>query len=151
MLVDRLADVFNIQAETINDETNLDLCRFIWGLMRERSCLRLYLYCCLNALPLDCSQQEEEDAWTPRGWCATKDKPPASLHPFLPSVLSPWMSVIRQGSKKKKSDLSFSFEINWKIIYFFKSTIHVCKKTKCLSDYFSFLSSQLLPHGPSIK
>lgn len=48
MSVDRLADVFNIQAEIVNDETNLGLRSFVGGLMWERICLHLSLCCCPN-------------------------------------------------------------------------------------------------------
>lgn len=44
--------------------------------------------------------------------------------------------------ESKKSDLSFSLEINWKITYFFKRMFHVSKKTKCLRDsVFCLVSS----------
>lgn len=68
--VDRLADVFNIQAETVNDETNLDLWSFVGGLMWERICLHPSLYCCPNTL----LQLGGEEGWTrgERG-DATKD------------------------------------------------------------------------------
>lgn len=80
MSVDRLADVFNIQAETVNDETNLDLRSFVGGLMWERICLYPSLYCC----PKTCLHPGGEEAWTRRGrGDATKDKPSTPLHPFL--------------------------------------------------------------------